>query len=112
MKILLDEWVTKHLKTHLFDHEVFTVREMQWGGIKNSKLLALCAEHGFDILLTIGKNVQYQQNLEKYPVTIVVLNSYNSTVEELLLFLPAFRTQLPNFQKHKVTPHHTFGNTT
>ncbi len=102
MKILLDECVTKHLKPHLTDHEVFTVREMQWSGIKNGKLLALCAEHGFDLLLTIDKNLQYQQNLEKYPVIIVVLNSRNSTVEELVLFLPAFRAQLPNFQKHKV----------
>ena len=101
MKILLDEFVTRHLKPRLTDHEVFTVREMQWGGIKNGKLLALCAEYGFDILLTIDKNLQYQQNLEKYPVTIVVLNSSNTTVEELVLFLPAFRAQLPNFQKHK-----------
>lgn len=29
MKILLDECVTKHLKPHLSDFEVFTVRQMQ-----------------------------------------------------------------------------------
>lgn len=79
----------------------FTVKEMQWSGIKNGKLLSLCAENGFDILLTIDKNLQHQQNLEKYSITIVVLNSYNSTEEELVLFLPALRAQLPNFQKHK-----------
>lgn len=101
MKILLDECVTKHLKPHLTDHEVYTVRQMQWGGVKNGKLMALCVEQGFDILLTIDKNLQYQQNLDKYPLTIVVLNSFTSKVEELILFLPAFRTQLSDFQKHK-----------
>ncbi len=101
MKILLDECVTKRLKPSLIEHEVFTVREMDWGGVKNGKLMTLCVENGFEILLTIDKNLQYQQNLEKYPLTIVVLNSFTSKVEELVLFLPAFRKQLPGFEKHK-----------
>lgn len=29
--------------------------------------MSLCAIHQFDILLTIDKNLQYQQNLDKYP---------------------------------------------
>ncbi len=102
MKILLDECVTKHLKPHLTDHEVLTVREMQWSGIKNGKLMILCEEHGFDILLTIDKNLQYQQNLDKFSVIIVVLNSFISKEAELMMSLPAFRTQLPSFKKHKV----------
>ena len=102
MKILLDECVTKHLKPHLTDHEVFTVREMQWGGIKNGQLMALCAEKGFEIFLTIDKDLQYQQNLDKYPLAIIVLNAVSSKVEELVLFLPAFRVQLSSLQKYKV----------
>lgn len=101
MKILLDECVTKHLKPHLSDYEVFTVRQMQWGGIKNGKLMALCVEHGFDIMLTIDKNLQYQQNLDQYPVTVVVLNSFSSKVEELVRFLPPFRAQIDSFQKYR-----------
>lgn len=101
MKILLDECVTKHLKPHLAGHEVAMVREMNWGGIKNGKLLALCAEHRFDILLTIDKNLQHQQNLDKHPVTIVVLNSVSSKVEELVKLLPVFTAQLASFEQHK-----------
>ncbi len=101
MKILLDECVTKHLKPYLNEYEVFTVREMQWSGIKNGKLMSLCVENSFDILLTIDKNLQYQQNLEKYLVTIVVLNTFTSKAEELIIFLPSFRVQLANFEKHK-----------
>ncbi len=83
MKILLDECVTKHLKPYLTDHEVFTVRELKWSGIKNGKLMTRCVEHHFDILLTIDKNLQFQQNLDKFALTIVVLNSLTSNAEDL-----------------------------
>ena len=101
MKILLDECVTKHLKPHLPDHDVYTVRQMDWSGIKNGKLMTLCVENGFDILLTIDKNLQYQQNLEKYPVTVVVLNSFSSKVEDLALFIPSFYAQVDGFEWHR-----------
>jgi len=100
MKILLDECVTKHLKPHISNHEVATVRELGWSGVKNGKLMALCVENGFDILLTIDKNLQQQQNLDKYPITIVILNSFTSKVEELVQFLPELESQFPTYKKH------------
>lgn len=42
MKILLDECVTKRLKKHLAEFEVFTVRELGLGGIRNGQLLTYC----------------------------------------------------------------------
>ena len=100
MKLVLDERATRHLKPHLTDFEVFAVREMEWGGIKNGKLMALSVEHGFDVLLTMDKDVRPQQNLDKYPLTVVVLNSFTSKLEELVMFLPAFRKQAVGFQSH------------
>ena len=101
MKILLDECVTKRLKKHLNNLNVFTVRELELSGIKNGKLMAYCSDNNFDVLLTIDKNLMFQQNLEKYPVTIVVLNSLSSKIEELVLFIPSFEKQINSFQKHK-----------
>lgn len=101
MKILLDECITKHLKSHFTNHEVFTVRELGWSGVKNGKLMTLCVENRFDILLTIDKNLQYQKNLDKYPITIVIFNSYSSKVDELVAFLPEFESQLTSYQKHQ-----------
>ncbi|MEO6584204.1 MAG: hypothetical protein ABIO05_07755 [Ferruginibacter sp.] len=88
MKILLDEWVTKHLKPHLAGHETHTVQEMNWGGIKNCNLLTLYVAKNFDILLRIDKNLKYQQNLELCPLSIVILNSSSSKVNDLITFLP------------------------
>jgi len=101
MKILLDECVTKRLKDHLKEYEVLTVRELNLSGIKNGKLMTFCVENNFDILLTIDKNLMFQQNLDQYPLTIVILNSRTSKIEELVTFLPSFKSQINNFQKQK-----------
>jgi predicted nuclease of predicted toxin-antitoxin system len=101
MKILLDECVTKRLKRYLEEYEVYTVRELDLGGIKNGKLMTYCSENGFDILLTIDKNLMFQQNLEKYPVTIAVLNCFSSKIEELIEFIPSFKSQATELLKHK-----------
>ena len=101
MKILLDECVTKRLKKYLEEFEVFTVREVGLSGIKNGALLTYCVENSFDILLTIDKNLMFQQNLDKYPVTIAILNSLTSKIEELVTFLPSFKLQVYELQKHQ-----------
>lgn len=101
MKILLDECVTKRFKKHLDGYTVFTVRELGLSGIKNGKLMAYCSDNNFDILLTIDKNLMFQQNLEKYPVTIVVFNCFTSKIEEIESFLPSFHLQANTFQKNK-----------
>jgi hypothetical protein len=102
MKILLDECVTKKLKPYLKEFEVFTVTELEWGGIKNGKLLTLCTENDFDILLTIDKNLIYQQNLKKYKISIAVLNTITSKIEEISQFVPSLKSQLPKFEFHRV----------
>ena len=101
MKILLDECITKRLKPHLHEFEVFTVSEMKWNGIKNGKLMSLCIENDFDLVLTIDKNLMFQQNLDKHNLTIAVLNSLTSKIEELILFIPSFKSQIKNLEKHK-----------
>ena len=101
MKILLDECVTKRLKQNLKEFEVFTVTEMRWNGLKNGKLLSQCVDKSFDIVLTIDKNMMFQQNLDKYFITIVILDSLTSKIDELLLFLPSFKNKVKDLQKHK-----------
>jgi len=55
MKILLDECVTKRLKTHLAEFEVYIVSELKLSGIKNGKLMSYYVAHDFDFLITIDK---------------------------------------------------------
>ncbi|MDD5030216.1 MAG: DUF5615 family PIN-like protein [Rhodoferax sp.] len=46
MRLLLDESVPKRMRQHLPGHDVKTVVEMGWSGVKNGELLAL-ARPGF-----------------------------------------------------------------
>lgn len=88
MRLLLDENLPKRLKTDFSDHEVFTVREKGWNGIKNGELLKLMLEDGFNALLTFDKNLQHQQNFLKFPITVFVLSAFNNTYIELTTLIP------------------------
>ena len=82
MRLLLDENLPKRLKLDFPDHEIYTVRDKGWNGIKNGKLLSLILENGFDALFTFDKNLSYQQNFSKYTITVFVLNApINSYIE-------------------------------
>lgn len=41
MKILLDENIVVRFKNSFSEHNVFTVKDMGWNGIKNGQLLLL-----------------------------------------------------------------------
>lgn len=74
MKVLLDEMLPPQLKDLLKEHQVSTVQEMGWGGIKNGELLRQ-ASGNFEVFLTADKNLRYQQNLKQFDLGIIVLTS-------------------------------------
>jgi hypothetical protein len=59
MRILLDEDLPRRFGALLVGHEVTTVPQCGWSGVKNGKLLALAATQ-FDVFLTMDKNLEYQ----------------------------------------------------
>src|SRR6266849_1991569 len=61
MRVLLDECVPRALRRELLGHEVKTVAEAGWAGVQNGELLQLAAKQ-FDLLLTVDRNLEYQQN--------------------------------------------------
>lgn len=78
----------KRLKSDFSEHEVFTVRDRGWNGIKNGELLQLMVDHEFQTLLTFDKNLQHQQNFAKYPLTVFVLSAVNNTYQQLVPLVP------------------------
>lgn len=100
MRLLLDENLPKRLKQDFPEHEVFTVRDKQWNGIKNGELLRLLIDNSFDALLTFDKNIQHQQNFLKYTITVFVLTTKINQYAELTKLTPKVneylsRKQLP-----------------
>jgi len=49
----------------------------------NGELLTAMDEKGIEYLLTVDKNLQYQQNLEKFSVKVVVLFTYDNRFKTL-----------------------------
>ena len=86
MKLLLDENLPKRLKSEFPNHTVFTVADMKWNGKKNGELLSLLLENNFDALITFDKNLQYQQNFNKYKFPVLVLNAKDNTYATLKNF--------------------------
>lgn len=83
MRLLLDENLPKRLKQDFPGHQVLTVRDMGWHGVKNGELMKKILEHEINALLTFDKNLQYQQNFTKYPVTVFVLVASKNTYADL-----------------------------
>lgn len=96
MRLLLDENLPKRLKLDFPDHEIFTVRDKGWNGIKNGQLLNLLLENGFDALFTFDKNLSYQQNFSKYTITVFVLNATINSYTELTKLSPKIHEHLNN----------------
>lgn len=83
MKLLLDENLPGRLKQDFQMIEAFTVREMGWEGIKNGQLLEKMRANGFDVLLTFDKNIQFQQNLDRLGVAVLILDTPGNKYSEL-----------------------------
>ena len=99
MKVLLDECVTRKLKSRLPNHDVATVTEMKWNSLRNGNLMRAAIEAGFDVLLTIDKNLEYQQNLRKYEIIVAVFDVKDNKVPNYEPLLPIFEQQIPTFTK-------------
>ena len=94
MKILLDECVDFRLSRDLTGHEVNTVGRMGWGGKANGELLALAAAE-FDVFLTTDRNLSFQQNLEHFDLTVVVLKGRSNRLKDLRTLVPELLRVLP-----------------
>ena len=83
MRLLLDESVPRRLRRSLLAHDVRTVVEMGWSGVRNGKLLLLAAT-AFDAFVTVDKNLPYQQNPATLPIAVVVLDAASNELAALL----------------------------
>ena len=89
MKILLDENIDVRFKKSFSKmHEVYTVKDMGWTGIKNGGLIQLLSENNFDCWIVVDKNIPYQQNISKLPCPIIVLDIIKNTLSHLQPLVP------------------------
>jgi hypothetical protein len=89
VRILLDEQLPRQLAGYLIGHEVRTVKQHAWAGLKNGALLTQAEAAGFSVFLTGDQNLEYQQNFSKWRLGVVVLCALSNALEDLLPLIPA-----------------------
>ncbi len=98
MRLLLDECVPARLRTALPTHQVSTVPQEGWSGVKNGKLLLLAATK-FDAFITVDKNLPYQQNTSTLPVAVFVLDALSNELPYLLPLVPPLEAALSSHKQ-------------
>jgi hypothetical protein len=87
MRLLLDECVPTDLRIDFIGHETLTINEAGFKGLKNGKLLKSAGEV-FDALITVDKNIQYQQNRLTLPIAVIILSARSNRYDFLLPLMP------------------------
>lgn len=89
MNVLLDENMSEELGTLLATVEASHVRSLGWTGVKNGKLLDLAESHGFDVFLTVDKQMRFQQNFDARRIKLIVLDIHPTSAANQIGCAPA-----------------------
>ncbi|HEU4454455.1 MAG TPA: DUF5615 family PIN-like protein [Longimicrobium sp.] len=101
-RILLDECVPVRLKRELPGFAVRAVREYGWASKQDDELLR-AADAEFDVLVTVDRNLIYQQNLSTLVrLGVVVLVAYSNNMKTLRPLIPELLTVLASINPGEV----------
>jgi predicted nuclease of predicted toxin-antitoxin system len=89
MRVLLDECLPRKLKNAFRMHECRTAPEAGFAGIKNGTLLRLAETAAFDVLLTMDKGLEYEQNLRGRRIAVVIIRAKSNRLADILPHVPA-----------------------
>ena len=82
VRVLLDENLPRALAAELTGHEVSTVQAAGWSGTTNGELLRR-AQGSFDVLLSMDRGLQHQQDLTALQLRIVVIRAPSNRMVHL-----------------------------
>ena len=101
MRLLLDECAPRRLTKCFPGHVVSTIEQAGLKGLKNGALL-LAASVDFDVLVTVDKNIEYQQNPDKLPMTILILSVFHNRFQSILPLMPKALECLESLSGNKI----------
>jgi len=102
VRVLLDECVDRRLAADIRGHEVVTVPDAGWAAIKNAELLAR-AQLEFDALVTVDRNLPFQQDLSRFSIAVIVLRARTNRLADTRDLIPQLLAALPAAKRGEVT---------
>jgi hypothetical protein len=88
LRVLVDESLPRQIAVELTGHDVATVRDQGWLGLRNGVLLRAARAAGFDVLLTADTAIRYQQNLPAIGIAAVVVIRVRNRMVDLRPLIP------------------------
>jgi hypothetical protein len=98
VRVLLDEQLPRQLARELTGHEVRTVQQQGWSGLKNGDLLRQAVEACYEAFITADQNLEFQQNLARSSLFVLVLVAPSNALEDLLPLVPLILAALSTAQ--------------
>jgi hypothetical protein len=102
VRVLLDECVDSRLGAHLAGFRVSTVAHQGWSGVTNGRLLARAQEE-FDVLVTVDRNLAFQQALPKFSIAVILLHAKTNRLADLIHLVPQLHEAIPRAPKGVLT---------
>lgn len=104
MRVLLDEMLPRKVSREIAgaEHEVLTIRQMGWAGVKNGELLRRATSAGFGVLVTLDRNMEHQQGAARAGIGIVLLIGASNRAADLQLLAPLLQRAIETLQPGEV----------
>jgi hypothetical protein len=102
MHVLLDECLDERLRHSLTGHDCETARYAGFASLRNGWLLSAAELAGFDVLVTIDRGMQFQQNLAGRKISLLIIQAQGAQIRHLLSRIPAVLEALRAIQPGEV----------
>lgn len=96
--VLIDESLPRQLAKALTGHVARTVVQMGWSGSSNGELLRRAEAAGFGALITADRNLEYQQNIIRSGLGVIVLRVPKTDAEIVLTLVPRLERALDRIE--------------
>ncbi len=63
--------------------------------MRKGELLRRAAEEGFEVFVTADQNLEFQQNLARSPLCVIVVVALSNALEDLLPLVPSILEAIP-----------------
>lgn len=74
-----------------------------WSAVKNGELLRRAATAGFEVFVTPDRSLEYQQNIPRVKIAVVVVRARTNRIEDILPLIPRLLAMLPEVRPGTVT---------
>jgi hypothetical protein len=102
VRTLLDECVDRRLAKEIQGHEVITVPQAGWAGLQSGALLRR-AQDRFDVLVTVDRNLSFQQPVAQFAIAVIVLEAPSNRLQDLRSLVSQLQRILPTAPKGQVS---------